>query len=266
MRLQGRFRFVVGTGLAALLLASCGIGETGDADQVGRSSARLHGDVSNRVVGETSYWFEYGLTDGYGSSSAVETIDVATADTPQAVSSVVSGLAPATTYHYRLCADDVEGHGVCGIDRTVTTKGADSVTGSGVVVPGLFPYIAGSVDATSDDDGADPVGEVGAYPGTAYFKLEDRGPVSCLRVEGNRAAIGFVVPPFGTGEPEDVAIPRVAFVEDNGPTGDRWGIITVAEPAITCPVPTADDFPPFVVGGFDFGSTLVSGDFTVVDG
>jgi len=263
-------RQAVGTlvaGCAALLLASCAIGETGSADQVTRSNARLSGDVSNTVVGETSYWFEYGLTTDYGSSTPTETIDVPAADTPYPVSLAVTGLASDTAYHYRLCADDVDGHGVCGSDRTVTTEGEDSVSGSGSVfsLSTLGYDIAGDVDASSDQDGANPSGTVTAKPGSYYFRIEDTGPVSCLRVEGNRAAIGFVTVPTGAGGPEEVPVARIAFVEDNGPTGDRWGIVTVTEPATTCPVPTADDFPAFVVGGIEVGSTLTWGDFTVVD-
>jgi hypothetical protein len=263
MTSQRRVGAVVGIGAAALLLASCGIGVTGGADQVSRSSARLRGDVWNDVAGETTYWFEYGPSPAYGSSTSTETVDVPIAETDVPVEAVVTGLASDSTYHYRLCALDVDGRGSCGADATVTTKGTDAVTGHGVVfsaAPGGL-HISGEVDAESDDDGGNPIGTATVLPGFHYFKIEDTGSVTCLRVAGHRAAIGYTTIPFA-GEPP---ISRIAFVEDNGPSGDRWGIRDIPAPATTCPVPTADDFPSFIVGGFDVGSTLISGDFTVVD-
>jgi hypothetical protein len=54
--------------------------------------------------GVTKYWFEYGPTEAYGSSTGAGTIDE-----PGKVAVLVSGLKPNTTYHFRLRAENGEG-------------------------------------------------------------------------------------------------------------------------------------------------------------
>jgi virginiamycin B lyase len=63
----------------------------------------------------TTYHFEWGLTPAYGSSTT-ETA-AGSGATPVAVTAVISGLAPSTTYHFRVVATNAAG----------TTAGADGV-------------------------------------------------------------------------------------------------------------------------------------------
>src|SRR5947209_19022793 len=90
---------------------------TQPATNVTTSSAQLHGTV-NPHGAATTYSFQYGASTRYGSQTASRlagsgssTINVAAA---------ISGLAPGTTYHYRLVAHNASGT-ASGSDRALTT-------------------------------------------------------------------------------------------------------------------------------------------------
>jgi hypothetical protein len=249
--------------VAVVLLVSCGAGDTGAADQVTDYGARLNGKAANTLVGATTYHFEHGPTDSYGSTTPTRSAYVLDPSVAVPVSASVKGLAEGTEYHYRLCAYDVDGHGACGLDQSFTTSsGHDYVFGEGVTLDLGFGVIGGRADAQSGPDGSDPTGRAGGVPGARSVRWFDEGPVTCLHVEGNRAPIGYLADPIGVGPPdEDLPVPEMVFVEDNGPTGDRWsGVQVLSAPATTCPTPTAADFPTDPAY-----SVLTSGDFTVRD-
>ena len=232
-------------------------------------SARLTGLVHNTITGPTQYWFEYGTTTSYESSTPHRSVNVTDAARSYPVQETVLGLLEGTEYHSRLCARDANGHGVCGNDSTfTTTTGRDSVTGTGTVfaIPQIGYALGASLDVNSAADGSNATGGATNAPGSFYFKIPDSGPVTCLRVDGNRATIGFVAQPPGIGEPpETQPIPKLVFVEDNGTTGDRYGSRSVNEPATTCPAAVDADFHPFVVGDQSIPPIITSGDFAVHD-
>jgi hypothetical protein len=91
---------------------------TGDASGVGEGAATIAG-VVNPGGTDGSYHFEYGTTTGYGASTAAGSFSSGTADQP--VSASLTGLAPGTTYHYRLVATNAVGS-TNGADRTFTTS------------------------------------------------------------------------------------------------------------------------------------------------
>src|SRR6201995_5902046 len=66
----------------------------------------------------TSWWIEYGTTNSYGTQTPATDIGPGTA--PVAVTGYLSGLAPATTYHYRLVAQNGLGT-TYGYDSSFTT-------------------------------------------------------------------------------------------------------------------------------------------------
>ncbi|WP_187369154.1 fibronectin type III domain-containing protein [Baekduia soli] len=70
----------------------------------------------------TTYRFEWGTTPGYGQSSP-ETALTAIDFDPHAVSRPVTGLAPSTTYHFRVAATTARGTSY-GPDQTLTTDAA----------------------------------------------------------------------------------------------------------------------------------------------
>ncbi len=73
------------------------------ATTVSRNSANLNGKV-NPNGAQTSYWFEYGQSNSFGSVTAFQPIGNGTAS--QNISVSVSGLQPATKYYFRLNAQN----------------------------------------------------------------------------------------------------------------------------------------------------------------
>jgi CSLREA domain-containing protein len=103
---------------------------TGDATGVSATGATLNGQVVP-YGHPTSYRFDYGTTDSYGSSTAPQDAGHGVESVP--AGAAVGGLAPSTTYHYRLVATSADGT-VAGADRTLTTQ-AETHTGTGDVPP-----------------------------------------------------------------------------------------------------------------------------------
>jgi hypothetical protein len=102
---------------------------TGAATAFSATGATLGGQL-NPNAQPSSYHFEYGPTTAYGTWTAPQTATAGVAPTP--VSAAVSGLAPATTYHYRLVASNADGT-TMGADQTfTTTSGTGSRGAAGV--------------------------------------------------------------------------------------------------------------------------------------
>ena len=105
-----------GTLLFALALALLAPGTAGAADKPGATTgaaasiapttATLNGRVDPNKVA-TTYFFQYGTTSLYGATTAVTAAGNGANNV--AVSVPVAGLAPATTYHYRLVAQNSAG-------------------------------------------------------------------------------------------------------------------------------------------------------------
>jgi len=92
---------------------------TDPASEVLAATARLNGTV-NAGTNETSVTFEYGLDTNYGTTATADP-NLVNGITDTAVTQPISGLVPATTYHYRVVAENVNGTAY-GSDQTFTTK------------------------------------------------------------------------------------------------------------------------------------------------
>lgn len=90
---------------------------TGGTTRVTQSTATLTGTVNPQGTA-TSYYFQYGPTTSYGAQSAPVAAGAGTAAVPATAD--IAGLAPATTYHYRLIATSSAGT-TSGKDRTFKT-------------------------------------------------------------------------------------------------------------------------------------------------
>ena len=90
------------------------------ATDVAATSATLHGTVTP-TLRATSVHFEYGTTMTYDASTPTVTAAQGADATP--VVAGLSGLAPSTTYHYRVVATSAEGT-AAGDDQTFTTPAA----------------------------------------------------------------------------------------------------------------------------------------------
>jgi hypothetical protein len=92
------------------------------AVEVGSSSTKL-GALVNPAGLDASYRFEYGPTTAYGHSVPFPEGDTGTGFDPRTVWAAASGLAPASTYHYRVVVTSELGE-VPGTDQTFTTSTA----------------------------------------------------------------------------------------------------------------------------------------------
>ena len=89
---------------------------TGAASSIGVNAATVTATV-NAQEANTSFWFEYGTTTAYGSST---TPVVLTGTGDQPLSQVLAGLTSGTTYHYRVVGQNAGGISY-GNDMTLTT-------------------------------------------------------------------------------------------------------------------------------------------------
>ncbi len=90
--------------------------------EVSTSEAKLGALIDAGGI-ETSYRFEYGMTSAYGHSTPFPEGSVGEGISAHAVWAAASGLAPGTTYHYRVVASNELGT-VAGPDQIFTTEAA----------------------------------------------------------------------------------------------------------------------------------------------
>jgi len=116
---------------------------TGSATSVTSVSATLNGTV-NPNGASTTYYFEYGTTESYGSNTVTKSAGSGTGTV--SVSAAITGLSYSTVYHYRIVAANSGGTSY-GSDRTfytaasvlpptVTTDSAISVTSDSATLNG----------------------------------------------------------------------------------------------------------------------------------
>jgi hypothetical protein len=96
---------------------------TAAASSVSSSSAQLNGSVDPNGYATTDR-FEYGTGTAYGQSSPAPEQSAGSGTSAQAVGTVLAGLQPGTTYHYRVVATNAFGEATDGADATFTTSGA----------------------------------------------------------------------------------------------------------------------------------------------
>ncbi len=221
----------VGTLVLAALVSGCATGIVNKPpSDVTETSATVNGIVWTTDGGQVSYWVEYGTTDAYDKLTTHQTTSVAE-DKPHDVSVPLEGLSPATTVHYRLCAEDAQA-GTCSKDATLST--GDSVVGEarqcagGQEPPcedfgGLGPIQdILTVDARSTASGDIPSGtiEVGfsrASRGASGYS----GQVTCLHVADEVAIVGALGQHFGPFEADNFPAAFVVRVTDGGGPGSR---------------------------------------------
>ena len=124
-------------------------------DSLTTTSVTLKGNVNpNGAI--TTAWFEYGLTTGYTGITSVTGFGAVTS--PQPVSLPVASLSPATTYHYRLVAQNSAG----------TTQGPDATFATLPLPPVVETRAATALSTTS----AQLNGKVNAQNGSAVVTFE----------------------------------------------------------------------------------------------
>jgi hypothetical protein len=140
---------------------------TGGAANVAQQTVQLTGAV-NPSGAQTTYQFQYGTTSAYGAVTPTVTISGAR----RTVTADVTGLAPATTYHYRLIASNAKGQ-ARGADRAFRTRVQPlGVTFAGNPNPVPFgggSTLAGQITGTGNA-GLQVVLQTNPFPYTAGFK------------------------------------------------------------------------------------------------
>jgi len=123
---------------------------TGPATQVSYASAALTGLVNPRGQ-DTNYYFQYGTSRAYGALTPLTPAGAGRSNIP--VSEPVGGLAPVTTYHFRLVAVGSSGT-ARGADRTFRTSAVPlSLQIAGTPNPVLFgnPFaVVGNLAGTNN--------------------------------------------------------------------------------------------------------------------
>ncbi len=155
----------------------------------------LSGSANPQGIASTAH-FEYGLTGSYGSSTSAT--NIGSGGQPVAVSAVVPGLSPGTTYHYRLAV--VSGSGGSAVtaysaDQTATTTSAGAGTATHLSITG-GPYVGGSATAVTVTalDGSNAVAT--GFTGTVTLTSSDVGatlPAAYTFVGGDAGVHAFTV-------------------------------------------------------------------------
>jgi hypothetical protein len=116
------------------------------ASAVGSSSATVHATIDQHGA-PASVFFQYGATSAYGASTGAQTLGAGNA--PTSFSAQLSGLAAATTVHYRAVASSDFGT-FFGADQTLTTATptAASTTVPAGVLPGPPGVLVGKTTAS----------------------------------------------------------------------------------------------------------------------
>jgi hypothetical protein len=99
---------------------------TNTAPSVTASTATVTGSI-NPNGHATTYWIQYGTSPGYGQRTTAQ--GAGSRRGRRAISVAVGGLAPLTTYHFRIAASNCSGCSsgtVYGKDRTFATLGYDN--------------------------------------------------------------------------------------------------------------------------------------------
>lgn len=116
---------------------------TGSASAVSATSAAVSGTV-NPNGRSTTWWFEYGTSTRYGTRTSERSAGSGTADV--AAAATLTGLAPGTTYHYRLAARSSSGTSY-GQDGSFTTASAPTATtGAPTGLSMRFATVTGTVN------------------------------------------------------------------------------------------------------------------------
>ncbi len=117
------------------------------ASPVASDSATLNGTV-NPNGSATAYWFEYGLTTAYGSTTTAASAGSGSGDV--SVNRAISGLSAETTYHFRVGASNAVGRAYGADMSFVTPAVGDSLLSEDFEHGGAMPsgwtqqYVSGS--------------------------------------------------------------------------------------------------------------------------
>ena len=117
---------------------------------VGSQSATIAGGIYRNGL-DTTWWIQYGPTNAYGSQTTAT--DIGAGSAPVAITGSLSHLTPATTYHYRLVAQNSLGT-TYGYDYTLGTAAATAPSAAFAVSPSAPSPSARTFDASGSTPGS----------------------------------------------------------------------------------------------------------------
>lgn len=172
---------------------------TSPATEVTGAGATLNGIVSPNNLA-TSYHFEYGTSVAYGTIVPVPEGAAGSGKLAEAVSESITGLAPDTTYHYRLVATNGDGTRE-GQDMSFTTA-KPTVTG---LDPGSGPSVGGTAVTISGTDLAGATKVMFGPTPAESFTVRSPTSISAVSPTGAGVVDVTVTTPAGTSatEPDD---------------------------------------------------------------
>jgi hypothetical protein len=185
---------------------------TGKASAVSFSSATFGGSVNPKGA-DTSYYFQYGLTKGYGLQTTILGAGAGTHGVPVAIA--VGGLQPLTVYHFRLVAVNASGATI-GADKTFLTKKVPLslaiLASPNPVIWGGAITVQGSLSGTGNGN-REVVLQANAFPFTAGF-------VNAGNAELTTATGGFSFAVLGLTE------------------ATQYRVVTTTNPPVVSPIAT----------------------------
>jgi len=160
--------------------------QTGSTSGVGSDAATVEGSVAPNRNPVSECVFLYGTTTAYGSEAPCSPAVSGSGSTPTTVSAALSGLAPGTTYHFRVLAANADGTSQ-GADETFTTAAGSNTheTGESKEAPGgetTGPPTTTTTTTSSTAGGPSPSGSslpAGSSPAPTGVALEAARALAC---------------------------------------------------------------------------------------
>lgn len=180
------------------------------ASSITLSSALLNAYINPRAQ-PTTYYFQYGLTTAYGSFTP--TASAGSGSNEEKLSQAVVGLAPGTTYHFRILATNIAGSSI-GPDHVFTTT----------KLPLAFQVVTGLPSPV-------PYGEPFTVQGT-LVGTGNAGRTIALQTNPFPYVVGFktVGNPVLTSSTGSFIFPPLALLENT-----ELRVITTGSPLVTSP-------------------------------
>ncbi len=123
---------------------------TGSSSGLQPLQATISGSVNPQGIDDARYYFQYGTTPSYGSSTPQGDAGQSLNSIPESAT-LTTGIQPGTLYHYRLVATSAAGTGY-GSDQTFTTPGpVEAVTGTATAVQQTQATLNGTVNPRGYD-------------------------------------------------------------------------------------------------------------------
>ena len=192
-------------------------------------TASLAGGVYPNGLDTTYYW-QYGTTTAYGSQTAP--VGVGAGTLPTSASATLTGLTPATSYHYRLVATNAVGT-IYGYDYTLTTGPATEVPPTNSAAPGVTGTVEQGAKLTAAVGSWSPAGLTYTYQwqvstdGSSWSNISGatastytvpggeladdlRVQVTATNAYGTATAQSSAAGPVASGAPASAAAPAVS--------------------------------------------------------